>query len=218
MITLPNVVRIFPLAEVVLFPDTLLPLHIFEPRYCELLADALDGDRTIAMVLVKGGAKAVAEEDNPELYPVGCAGRVVENKLLEDGRSMIVLRGGVKFRIKNELGDDRPYRSAEAQALYEAPAPVESLRLWRDELERMMTEYAAVSSGSSEEVGAGFEQLELGSLVNYLSASMPFGILEKQSLLECATPEARYARLCELIAYKTAEARLGLGADRGTDS
>ncbi len=216
--TLPEILRLFPLGEVVLFPDTLLPLHIFEPRYREMLADALAGDRTIAMALVKGARRAVAEQENPEVYPVGCAGHVVEHKPLDDGRSMIVLKGGVKFRITGELVDDKPYRNVQAQALHEAPAPIESLRLWRVELKGIMADYAAASSGSSEEVAVVFDQLELRSLVNYLCASMPFDIVEKQSLLECATPEARYGRLCELVAYKTAEARLGLGADRGVDS
>lgn len=216
--TLPKLLRIFPLAEVVLFPDTLLPLHIFEPRYREMLTDALAGDRTIAMSLLKEAAGPAADGETPEVYPVGCAGRVVEHKELEDGRSMIVLKGTVKFRIKCEVAGDKPYRLVEAQALHEAPAPAESLRLWRDHLKEVMADYAAVSSGAPEEVGTVFEQFELRSLVNYLCAAMPFGILEKQSLLECATPEGRYERLCELVAYKTAEARLGLGSDRGADS
>ena len=122
MVPLPERIRIFPLSEVVLFPDTLLPLHIFEPRYRKMLADALEGDRLIGMALLKD-----PDADPPEVYAVGCAGTIVEHKPFADGRSLVVLKGTVKFRIRREVDAGEPYRvvenSSSASVASSAPPP-----------------------------------------------------------------------------------------------
>ena len=223
MIALPPTLRIFPLGEVVFFPDTLLPLHVFEPRYRKLVADALEGDRTIGMVLIRGADGPVEPPppdrlDRPAVYGIGCAGRIVEHEPLADGRSMIVLRGTVRFRIRRELEVADPYRVVEAQALYEAPIPAEHMRPWRDELRVLVGDYAAALAGDRAAVDKVFEKLDLEGLVNYLSASLPLSVIEKQSLLECATAEQRFHRLCTVLRFRVAEARLGLEATRETDS
>ena len=223
MIALPRTLRIFPLGEVVLFPETLLPLHVFEPRYRKMLADAMDGDRTIGMVLVRNadGPLEPAQPDRPDrpdVYPVGCAGRVVEHEALEGGRALIVLRGTVKFRIRRELASDEPYRVVEAQALYEAPVPAEHMRAWRDTLRELVAEYVSALGGERDSVESLFVKLDLEGLVNTLSASLPLTVVEKQSLLESATAEQRFHRLCEVLRYRVAEAKLGLDAARGTDA
>jgi len=222
MVPLSSILRIFPLAEVVLFPGTLLPLHIFEPRYRAMLADALNDDRTIGMVLLRAGARSEAPatgEARPSVYPVGCAGRVIEHELLPDGRSIIVLQGVTKFRIKSELDVETPYRSVAVQALYEAPAPADQMRIWREDLRtRMSTYLTARSVAESERIDGIFDKLEIERIVNYLCAALPLEVVEKQSLLECATVEQRYRRLCEVIDFKTAEARLGLDSARDVDA
>jgi Lon protease-like protein len=223
VIALPPTLKIFPLGEVVLFPDTLLPLHVFEPRYRKMLADALAGDRTIGMVLVRGVDGPISpapadQPDRPDVYPVGCAGRIVEHEGLEDGRALIVLRGVVKFRIRRELTSDEPYRVVEAQALYEAPVPAESMRPWREALRQLVADYVMALGGERDPVEKIFAKLDLEGLVNYLSASLPLTVVEKQSLLESATAEQRFHRLCEVLRYRVAEAKLGLDATRDTDS
>lgn len=215
--------RIFPLGEVVLFPDTLLPLHVFEPRYRKLVADALDDDRTIGMVLIRGANGPVDpappdRPDRPTVYEIGCAGRIVEHEPLENGRSMIVLRGMVRFRIRRELEVADPYRVVEAQALYEAPIPAEHMRAWRDELRVLVGDYVTALSGERASVDKIFQKLDLEGLVNYLAASLPLSVLEKQSLLECATAEQRFQRLCAVLRYRVAEARLGLDSTRESDA
>jgi Lon protease-like protein len=214
VVPLPEHICIFPLGEVVLFPDTLLPLHIFEPRYRKMLADALEGDRTIGMVLIRDGEPS----GNPEIYPIGCAGEVVEHEALEDGRSIIILRGTVKFRVRRELETDEPYRMIETQALYEAPVPAEQMRGWRSDLRSRMEAYVRALGGEPADLDKLFGRTGLEGIVNYLSASLPLAVVEKQSLLECATAEQRYRRLCELIDFKTAEARLGMSTDRDADA
>ena len=214
MIPLSETLTIFPLGEVVHFPDTLLPLHIFEPRYRKMVADALEGDRMIGMVLIRDPA---GSEPRP-VYEVGCAGCIVEHEQLPDGRSLIVLRGRTKFRITRELETDEPYRIVEPQALYEAPVPAETMRDWRASLRERIESYIGALSGEAEVAEQVFRKLDPEGLVNYLCASLPLELMERQSLLECATTEGRYAALCELLDFKIAEARLGMDASRDVDS
>src|SRR4029453_4635355 len=100
----------FPLASGVLFPSALLPLHIFEPRYRAMVADALDGERLIGMVMLRPGWEP-RYEHTPDVYQVGCAGFITHADRLPDGRFNIMLRGLEKFRIASERpareGDER---------------------------------------------------------------------------------------------------------------
>ncbi len=214
METIPDQIRIFPLSEVVLFPDTMLPLHIFEPRYRDLLADALAGDRTIGMVLIKD-AEA---EPFPSVYSVGCAGTIVEHKPFSDGRSLVVLKGTVKFRIRRELDTGKSYRVVEAQSLHEGPPPMDLVRSWRDDLCEGLRELVKASAGEEGMVDRLFGKLDLLAMTNSLCASLPLDVLEKQSLLECPTVEQRERLLCELLHFKAVEARLGMDASREADA
>ena len=112
---LPPTIPIFPLPNVVLFPNVFLPLHIFEPRYRAMVGDALRDDRIIGMTLLQPGYET-NYEGRPPVYQVGCAGLITHSELLADGRYNIVLRGMEKFRIAGE-DDSRPYRLARIDAL-----------------------------------------------------------------------------------------------------
>src|SRR5687768_12676115 len=101
-------VPLFPLAGAILFPRSQLPLHIFEPRYCDMVRDALDGGGRIGMV-----QPLSVEDDNPQLYGVGCVGDIVGVEELEDGRFNIVLHGANRFRIIAEADIGTAYRQAD---------------------------------------------------------------------------------------------------------
>ncbi len=206
MIPLPETIKIFPLSEVVLFPDTLMPLHIFEPRYQEMLSDALRGDRLIGMTLIRDGGPS----GHPSVFSTGCAGKIVEHEALEDGRSLIVLQGTLKFRIREETASGKAYRTVRVQALHEAPPPIEKVRVWRDELCRAVKEFIEASGVDDETAETAVENLDSASAVNYLSAVIPFPPIEKQSLLECPTMETRYDRLLTLLQFRTTELRFGM--------
>src|SRR4030095_9548216 len=96
-----DLLPLFPLPNVVLFPNVFLPLHIFEPRYREMVADALASDPLIGMVLLKPGWEQ-EYEGRPPVYPIGCSGVITHVDQLPDGRYNIVLRGGERFRIVEE--------------------------------------------------------------------------------------------------------------------
>src|SRR6266404_347720 len=106
-----GVARLFPLPNLVLFPHVMQPLHIFEPRYRQMTADALSGDRYIAMVLPMPGWED-SYEAAPPLHPVACIGRIIAEQLLDDGRYNILLRGLARVRIVKEIHCKKMYRIA----------------------------------------------------------------------------------------------------------
>ena len=112
---MPDLLPLFPLPNVVLFPNVFLPLHIFEPRYREMVADALAGDRMIGMVLLRPGWER-DYEGRPPVYPIGCSGVITHCERLADGRYNIVLRGIERFRIVRE-DHARSYRRAVVEPL-----------------------------------------------------------------------------------------------------
>ena len=116
-------IRIFPLPEVVLLPGTILPLHIFEPRYREMVADSLEGDRIIGMAMLKPGWEEAGE--NPGIRPIGGAGEIVESEKLPDGRYNILLEGRFRYRILEEREVSTPYRVATVEEVPSMPFPGE---------------------------------------------------------------------------------------------
>jgi len=109
-------IPVFPLPDVVLFPHTLLPLHIFEPRYRQMVKDSLATDRRIAMALLRPGWE-VDYYGRPPIHPIAGAGEIIQHEELPDGRFNILLRGTMRIGITAELPIDKPYRMARARPL-----------------------------------------------------------------------------------------------------
>jgi Lon protease-like protein len=196
---LPETIPIFPLPNVVLFPNVFLPLHIFEPRYREMVADALNGDRIIGMVLLRPGYEK-NYEGRPPVYPVGCAGVITHSEPLSEGRYNIVLRGLEKFRI---TGEDRakPYRLAQIDSLPEeiAAAEREAVRKHRTRLEALLA--AAIErSGADPKFPPAVPDEDL---VNALAQYLQLEPLERQALLERDGILDRCRGLIELLEMKT---------------
>src|SRR5947208_2921940 len=118
------VLPIFPLPDVVFFPETELPLHVFESRYRDLLSDALDGERTIGIQLLDPSGP-LHPDGRPAVHAIGCAGQIVDYEPLDDGRSNILLKGVFRYRIDAERGG-KPYRIAEVEEMPIVPLPRES--------------------------------------------------------------------------------------------
>ena len=114
-------IPLFPLPGVVLLPGTLLPLHIFEPRYRAMVADALNGGRTIGMAMLRSDEDQ--EGERPAVRPIGGAGEIVEADELEDGRYNILLEGRFRYRILEEVASPAPYRTARIQEIASIPFP-----------------------------------------------------------------------------------------------
>ena len=200
---LPPTLPVFPLPNVVLFPNVFLPLHIFEPRYRAMIGDALGGDRIIGMALLQPGFET-DYEGRPPVYPVGCAGLITHSEPMGDGRYNIVLRGLEKFRITDE-DHGKPYRIAHIDAFPEQVAEVEktSLRQLRLRLE-------AVLAAAIERSGAELRfppAVADEDLVNALAQYMELEPLERQALLERNGVLARCRGLIELLEMKSLSPR-----------
>ena len=193
--TLPSEIPIFPLPNVVLFPNVFLSLHIFEPRYCNMVRDALTGDRIIGMVLLRDSGERSAESD-PPVYPIGCAGVITHVERLSDGRYNIVLRGFEKFRVRAEMPRNA-YRLASVDALPERmdPAARARLRSGRRRVEALL-EQRLHDLGSESTVP---REMADGHLVNALAQYLEFEPVEKQALLERDGLPARCESLIDLL-------------------
>ena len=196
---LPPTIPIFPLPNAVLFPNVFMPLHIFEPRYRQMVADALEGDRIIGMVLLKPGFEA-NYEGRPPIYPVGCAGVITHSEALADGRYNIVLRGIEKFAVTGE-DRSRPYRLAHIEPMPELISETDRplLRKDRQRLEALLA--AAIERGGADPKFPPAVADE--DLVNALAQYLALESLERQALLERDGVLARCRALIELLEIKT---------------
>ena len=168
---------LFPLPNVVLFPNVFLPLHIFEDRYRALVQDVLAGDRMIGMVLLRGGPEDRAPV--PPIYHVGCAGLITYSEPAGEGRSNIVLRGLERFRILEE-DHSRPYRQVTVESLPEPSIETHALRRSRERLEVLLDQRLR-ANGSETWMPS---QMTDGDLVNALCQYLELDPVEKQALLE----------------------------------
>jgi uncharacterized protein len=202
-----DLLPIFPLPNVVLFPNVFLPLHIFEPRYREMVADALASDRLIGMVLLRPGWER-DYEGRPPVYPIGSSGVITHVERLADGRYNIVLRGVERFRIAEEHAG-RSYRRAAVEPLLETPlgaADRAAVRALRARLEQMVAPAADAGRGSKVDPPAAAAMPD-EELINALAQYLDFEPLEKQALLERPCLRSRAASLVELLEMKTMAAR-----------
>src|SRR5688572_7083299 len=197
---LPPTIPIFPLPNVVLFPNVFLPLHIFEPRYRAMVRDALASDRIVGMVLLRPGFEA-DYAGRPPVYPIGCAGLITHSEPLSDGRYNIVLRGLEKFRMTREEGG-QPYRLAQVEALAEAVADNDkpAMHEHRRRLESLL-------AAAMEHRGSGEPKLPPNisddDLVNALAQYLALEPIERQALLECDGVLSRCGALVELLEMRS---------------
>ena len=197
----PPVLPLFPLPNVVLFPLMPMPLHVFEPRYRQMVDEVLATHRTIGMVLLRPGW----EHDyhgRPPVYLAGCAGRMEQCEQLANGRFNIVLRGLSRFRILEEQGG-KPYRLARIDLLPDPPG--DAVRL--EEARQQVIAALDQRTGAPANV---LEQMELPheTFVNALCQSLELTPIEKQSLLDAESIQARYDRLLEILEFNALEGRL----------
>ena len=208
-----DLLPIFPLPNVVLFPNVFLPLHIFEARYREMIADAIASDRMIGMVLLRPGWER-DYEGRPAIYPVGCSGVVTHFEKLPDGRYNIVLRGLDRFRIAEE-DHQRSYRRAVVEPLPERGVTEEDrgvIQRQRSRLETLLSPAAdkaviAAPEGSRTSDRRMPASMSDEDTVNALAQYLDFEPLEKQALLEKQSLRARAESLVELLEMKIMMAR-----------
>jgi Lon protease-like protein len=196
-----DLLPIFPLPNVVLFPNVFLPLHIFESRYRDMVADALASDRMIGVVLLRPGWER-HYEGRPPVYPIACSGVITHVERLADGRYNIVLRGIERVRIVSE-DRERSYRRAAVEPLRDRDLGADdraAVRRHRAKLEALVAPAVEaepkIPSAMSDE-----------DLVNALAQYLDLEPLEKQALLERHSLRSRAESLVELLEMKLMMAR-----------
>lgn len=186
-------ISIFPLTGAILFPGMQLPLHIFEPRYRDLVSDSLARDRMIGMVQPKG------QGNGHELFEVGCLGRIGDVEAMDDGRYNIILEGLQRFSIRNELEVTTNFRQVEAD-LWEEDELADALSIAeRASLEIESRRFADIQ-GYAVDWGA-VSQLDDYSLVNAIAQIAPFDHAAKQALLEARGLSARADLIVQLMQF-----------------
>jgi uncharacterized protein len=197
-----DLLPLFPLPNVVLFPNVFLPLHIFEPRYRQMTADAVADDRVIGMVLLRPGWER-DYEGHPAIYRIGCSGVITHLERLADGRYNLVLRGLDRFRVVEE-DHTKSYRRALTEPFPEPPVGVADRRVLHDC--RLKLESMLAANPRAGEARFPHEMPD-ADLVNTLAQYLDFEAVEKQALLEQPCLRTRAESLVELLEMKTFAAR-----------
>lgn len=198
-----DLLPIFPLHNVVLFPNVFLPLHIFEPRYREMVADAVASDRMIGMVLLRPGWEQ-DYEGRPPIYPTGCSGVITHVERLADGRYNIVLRGVERFRVIEE-DLERRYRRATIEPWPERVLSQEDRAVIRNQRARLEAMLATPHDPKAEpKIPSAMGDEDL---INALAQYLDLEALEKQALLERPCLRSRAESLVELLEMKVLMAR-----------
>jgi Lon protease-like protein len=200
-------IPIFPLSNVVLFPQLATPLHLFEPRYRQMGREALAGDRRIGMVVVRPEFADDMAGD-PAVFPIGCAGTVTESQRLPDGRYNIVLRGDYRFRVVEEepRREQRLYRVARVVPLVDAYDDADRERVAALRAGVLATVGAMLRETEPERAASIRPELFAGvddvTLVNLLCNAFALPVEDKQALIEADSIPARYARLESVLAFE----------------
>jgi Lon protease-like protein len=207
-VSLPEVVPIFPLPNVVFFPRMPLPLHIFEPRYRAMVRDAASGARLIGMVLLRGDWER-DYQGTPPVFAVGTVGEMVRAEELPDGRFNIVLRGVREFRIVRELRR-AAYREAVVEWRVPDPAPLPGER--REAILTLVRRYFERLGQGEGTQGLVSMSVDDESFVNVFAQHLDLAPIEKQALLEAATLAERADRLADVLQFRLEELRAHPGS------
>jgi uncharacterized protein len=189
-------VPLFPLPGAILFPRSQLPLHIFEPRYREMVKDAIDGAGRIAMIQ----PHRIDDDNQAPLYAVGCVGEVVGVEELDDGRYNIVLLGSNRFRLVKEAEVDAPYRCADVDIeAFDDDEPEPLALIQRAEVEREARKLGDALGLAVD--WAAVARLDDEMLVNAIAQVAPFDVGAKQALLEQQALASRADLLVQLMQF-----------------
>jgi Lon protease-like protein len=208
--TLPEVVPLFPLPNVVFFPRMPLPLHVFEPRYRAMVRDALGGSRLIGMVLLRSGWQA-DYAGRPPLFTTGTVGQIVRVEELADGRFDLVLRGVASFRIVDELPPARLYR--EARVAWRENVDDRLATSTREALVGLVHRYLDRLGRKPATPSSLDPDVDDAAFVNFFAQHLDLDPLERQALLEESSTSTRAARLIDVLEFRLEElSRAGRGA------
>jgi Lon protease-like protein len=197
----PARIPLFPLAGAILLPRAQLPLHIFEPRYRDMVRDALAGQGRIGMIQPKPGPQDFEATEPVDLFHAGCLGEIVAAEELDDGRFNIVLHGSNRFRLIAERDLGTPYRQADVDlAAFDDSEPPALGLVQRAEVEREAKRFGDALGLAVDWAAVG--QLDDEMLVNAIAQVAPFDVGAKQALLEEPTLAGRADLVVQLMQFQ----------------
>ena len=194
---LPKIIAIFPLSNFIIFPNTTVPLNVFEPRYVEMIRDSMKTNKLIGLIQPrKANINSV-----PDLHQIGCLGKIINFKDTSDGRYLIDLRGLTRFRIVKEIKNNKPYRMCEINFdnfgedlnLQKEELKFSDLELIFKDLKSLFEKKGYIIDWRS------LEKQDLTETINALAMASPFSLEEKQILLESKNLEVRKNRIAEIL-------------------
>tara|TARA_B100000686_G_C16678803_1_gene910735 strand:+ start:64 stop:702 length:639 start_codon:yes stop_codon:yes gene_type:complete len=193
---LPKTIPIFPLSNFIIFPKTTVPLNIFEPRYIEMINDAMSSDRIIGMIQPKDNIQS-----KPSLYDVGCAGKITSFNETEDGRYIIILTGISRFKITEEIKTEKLYRQCKVNfSVFSNDLAKKNIEIKFSDLKLIFKDLKNLFMKQGYTIN--WEDLEKQSLdqtINTLSMASPFSLEEKQILLETSSLDERKKKLEQIL-------------------
>ena len=195
-VKLPKKIPVFPLSNFIMFPETTVPLNIFEPRYIQMVDDTMKQDKIIGMVQPKE-----TNDKKPKLYSIGCAGKITSFHETDDGRYLIIISGLCRFKISNELPNNKLYR--ECEVIYNDfynDTNNQSEEIKFTDLKLIFKNLKTLFSKQGYKINwKEIEKQSLDKTINTLSMASPFSLEEKQILLESIKLEDRKKKLEEIL-------------------
>jgi len=210
-VLVPDVLPIFPLARTVLLPGEVLPLHIFEPRYRDMVRDVLATHRVIGMVRIVSDQERL-EDENPAVEPVGCAGLIAHHQQLDDGRSLIWLVGIERFRIQEELPSPHAYRQVRVTytPLEEKGEELAGVQPMRHDLKTTLPGLVDADEATRREVARQIADVGDTQLLALACHVLDMPSEEKQQVLEASSLMERYLKVYDVL-YRALAERDGIG-------
>ena len=193
---LPKKISVFPLSNFIIFPNTSVPLNIFEPRYIKMIDDSMKNDRIIGMIQPKKNKKNI-----PELYTVGCAGKITSFDESNDGRYLIVLSGISRFKILKEINNNKLYRECEVNFdQYTEDIKKNNNEIKFSDLELIFKNLKSLFKKKGYIINwKELEKQSLDQTINTLAMASPFSCEEKQILLEAINVTNRKIELEKIL-------------------
>ena len=200
---LPENIPVFPLSNFIIFPETTVPLNIFEPRYIQMIDDSMKSNRMIGMIQ----PKKTGELKSPELYEIGCMGKVTSFSETDDGRYLIVLNGISRFKVIEELKSDKLYRKCKvdfADFSNDLDSPNEEIKF--SDLELIFKDMKNLFQKRGYMVNwKELQNQKLDQTINTLAMASPFSLEEKRALLETQNLNLRKEKLQEILKIYSAD-------------
>ena len=194
----PRVIPVFPLSNFIMFPKTSVPLNIFEPRYIEMINDSMKSEKLIGMIQPK---KTDDKKIIPELYKVGCLGKIRSFQETESGTFLIELKGIIRFSILNEIQSNKKYRLCEVDyGNFEHDLDNKSENIKFSDLELIFKDLKSLFEKKGFIINwKALEKQSLDETINALAMASPFTLAEKQILLEAKNLEIRKTKISEIL-------------------